>query len=179
MSTHKDLPTGSGKWAADIDAQLRKLQEIEAVARRLCNDFGIDYANPQRGINTGPTPSAQNPVQLKLPSLRDLDIRDAQDGDLLTFDGTRGVWVARRHDTVQLPKEFPQGDPDSYYTPVPVPSVEGIWSDTLVQTITTEEGKRVNTIKVQPDGSLKLSVELSSIKFKTPIRYTLSFAKGK
>ena len=134
MSTHKDLPTGSGKWAADIDAQLRKLQEIEAVARRLCNDFGIDYANPQRGINTGPTPSAQNPVQLKLPSLRDLDIRDAQDGDLLTFDGTRGVWVARRHDTVQLPKEFPQGDPDSYYTPVPVPSVEGIWSDTLVQT---------------------------------------------
>jgi hypothetical protein len=51
--------------------------------------------------------------------------------------------------------------------------------DTLVQTITTEEGKRVNTIKVQPDGSLKLSVELSSIKFKTPIRYTLSFAKSK
>lgn len=51
--------------------------------------------------------------------------------------------------------------------------------DTLVQSVTTEDGKRVNTIKVLPDGSLKLAVELSSVNFKTPIRYTLSFAKAK
>ena len=51
--------------------------------------------------------------------------------------------------------------------------------DTLVQTITTEEGKRVNTFKLQADGSVKLSVELTSIKFKTPIKYTLSYGKGK
>jgi hypothetical protein len=51
--------------------------------------------------------------------------------------------------------------------------------DTLVQTITTEEGKRVNTFKREADGSVKLSVELTSIKFKTPIKYTLSYVKAK
>lgn len=51
--------------------------------------------------------------------------------------------------------------------------------DTLVQTIATAEGKRVNTFKLQSDGSVKLSVELSSVKFKTPITYTLSYTKGK
>lgn len=47
----------------------------------------------------------------------------------------------------------------------------------LVQTVTTDEGKRTNTFALQPDGSLKLTVELRSTKFKTPVRYTLSYAK--
>lgn len=47
----------------------------------------------------------------------------------------------------------------------------------LVQTVTTEEGKRTNTFTLQPDGSLKLHVELRSTKFKTPVQYTLSYAK--
>lgn len=118
---HKDLPSGSQNWAGDVAAQLVKIAELEGIVRRLVNDFGLDYSNPQRGLNTGSTPSVANPVQLKLPSLKDLDIRDAQDGDLLTFDGKRGVWTARRHDTVVQPKTFPQGDPASYYVaPAPV-----------------------------------------------------------
>lgn len=136
MSNHKDLPPGSGKWAGDIDAAMANLQAIEAVARRLCNDFGIDFANPTRGLNAGSVPSVANPVQLKLPSLQDLDIRDAVDGDLLTFDGSRGVWVARRHDTVVLPKVFPDGDPDSYYVapiPDPLPPSDN-WTPTTVFT---------------------------------------------
>jgi hypothetical protein len=49
--------------------------------------------------------------------------------------------------------------------------------DRLIQTVTTEEGKRTNTFVQQPDGSLKLTVELRSKKFETPVRYTLSYAK--
>ena len=47
----------------------------------------------------------------------------------------------------------------------------------LIQTVTTDEGKRTNTFVREPDGSLKLIVELRSTKFKTPVRYTLSYAK--
>lgn len=47
----------------------------------------------------------------------------------------------------------------------------------LVQTVKTEEGKRTNTFALQADGSLKLSVELRSTKFKTPVHYTVSYAK--
>jgi hypothetical protein len=51
--------------------------------------------------------------------------------------------------------------------------------DKLVQSVATSEGKRVNTFKLAPDGSLKLTVELTSEKFETPIRYTLSYAPSK
>ena len=97
MTTHKDLPSGSQTWAADVAGQLAKITELEGIVRRMVADFGLDYANPDRGLNTGNAPSVANPVMLKLPSLKDLDIRDAQDGDLLTFDGKRGVWTARAH----------------------------------------------------------------------------------
>lgn len=45
----------------------------------------------------------------------------------------------------------------------------------LVQTVATEDGKRTNVFKPQADGSMKLSVELRSERFETPIRYTLSY----
>jgi hypothetical protein len=130
------LPPGALEIARQLEEGMAKLREIEAIARRMCADFGLDFSDPSRGLNTGNTPSIQNPVQLKLPSLQDLDIRDAQDGDLLTFDGTRGKWVARRHDTVQLPKEFPLGDPDSYYVEPEEeePDNGGIWSSTTAYT---------------------------------------------
>lgn len=132
--THKDLPGGSQSWAEDVTGYRARIDELEAIVRRMANDFGLDYSNPTRGLNTGNTPSVQKNVELKLPSLKDLEIRDAQDGDLLTFDGKRGVWVARRHNTVQLPKVFPQGDPASYYVPaVPTP-VAGVWSSTTAYT---------------------------------------------
>ncbi|MFM2416588.1 MAG: hypothetical protein RL385_1311 [Pseudomonadota bacterium] len=47
----------------------------------------------------------------------------------------------------------------------------------LIQTVTTEEGKRTNTFTPQPDGTLKVLVELRSKKFETPVRYALSYAK--
>jgi hypothetical protein len=65
---------------------------------------------------------------LKLPALQDLDIRDAVDGDVLTFDASRGMWVARALDAVQLPKVHPEGDPDSYYTP---PATSGTYAENL------------------------------------------------
>ena len=49
----------------------------------------------------------------------------------------------------------------------------------LVQTITNDEGKRTNTFAPQSDGSLLLSVEISSSKFKTPIRYKLTYRADK
>lgn len=121
------LPAGANQWARDVESAMATLGQLQEIARRICTDFGLDIANPTRGLNTGANaPSVQNPVQLKLPSLQDLDIRDAQDGDLLTFDGARGVWVARRHDTVQLPKEFPEGDPASYYVEPDEPAEPGV-----------------------------------------------------
>lgn len=134
--THKDLPGGSQSWAEDVTGYRARIDELEAIVRRMANDFGLDYSNPTRGLNTGNTPSVQKNVELKLPSLKDLEIRDAQDGDLLTFDGKRGVWVARRHNTVQLPKVFPQGDPASYYVAPIVPPANSIvladtWSNTF------------------------------------------------
>jgi hypothetical protein len=130
------LPPGALDLARQLEEAVAKLREIEAITRRMCADFGLNFSDPSRGLDVRTTPAVTNPVQLKLPSLQDLDIRDAQDGDLLTFDGTRGKWVARRHDTVQLPKEFPQGDPDSYYTePEPEePETGGIWSSTTAYT---------------------------------------------
>lgn len=137
MGQNMGLPGGANDWAREVNKALETLGQLQEMARRICNDFGLDIANPRRGLYTGDTPSVDNPVQLKLPSLQDLDIRDAQDGDLLTFDGKRGVWVARRHDTVQLPKEFPQGDPDSYYVPEPEeeePPADGEWFAPLIAT---------------------------------------------
>jgi hypothetical protein len=49
--------------------------------------------------------------------------------------------------------------------------------DKLIQTVTTEEGKRTNTFVQQSDGTLKVTVELRSKKFETPVKYTLSYAK--
>lgn len=137
MTSSRGLPPGAQPWGRDVEAALARLKEIEDIARRICNDFGLDFSNPDRGLSTGATPGVDNPVQLKLPSLNDLDIRDAQDGDLLTFDGRRGKWVARRHDTVQLPKPVPVGDPASYYTePVdePEPPADGEWFAPLLDT---------------------------------------------
>lgn len=143
MHNHKDLPGGSQSWAEEVTGYRERIDELEAIVRRMVNDFGLDYSNPTRAMNTGTSPSVQKSVQLKLPSLNDLDIRDAVDGDLLTFDGKRGMWVARRHNTVQIPKVFPQGDPASYYV-APLPTQSGLiladtWTVTkAVQNIFTD-----------------------------------------
>ena len=130
------LPAGANQWARDVESAMATLGQLQEIARRICTDFGLDIANPTRGLNAGSVPSVQNPVQLKLPSLQDLDIRDAQDGDLLTFDGATGNWVARRHNVVQLPKQVLTGDPDSYYVEPPdeEPPTDGDWFAPLFDT---------------------------------------------
>jgi hypothetical protein len=49
----------------------------------------------------------------------------------------------------------------------------------LIQTVQTEDGKRTNVLEPQPNGALKLHVELRSTRFETPIRYTLSYKPAK
>lgn len=115
MSTFKDLPPGSREWAHEVNKALEELTHLTKVVRKAADDLGINYADPTIVRSDSSVPSAQKSVQLKLPSLKDLEIRDAVDGDVLTFDGLRGVWTARQHDTIIMPKEFELGDPLSYY----------------------------------------------------------------
>jgi len=49
----------------------------------------------------------------------------------------------------------------------------------LIQTVKTEDGQRTNVFVPQADGSMKLNVELKSERFKTPIRYTISYKRQK
>jgi hypothetical protein len=146
VKNHKALPAGSQPWARDINTAVAKIAELEGIIRRMANDFGLDYSNPKRGVNTGSVPSVKNPVMLKLPALQDLDIRDAVDGDVLTFDASRGVWVARALDAVQLPKVHPEGDPDSYYTPDDDIVLADTWSETsTVQNLYTDPALTTST----------------------------------
>lgn len=46
-----------------------------------------------------------------------------------------------------------------------------------IQTVTTSEGKRVNTYTVKPDG-LVVNGELHSPRFPAPIKYTLTYTKS-
>ena len=50
--------------------------------------------------------------------------------------------------------------------------------NSYVQTVTTSEGKRVNTYFPQADGSLKVNCELHSPRFPAPIKYTLTYTKA-
>jgi hypothetical protein len=47
----------------------------------------------------------------------------------------------------------------------------------LTQTVTTAEGARINKFTPQPDGSLKLDVEIQSPRLPTPIKYSLTYKK--
>lgn len=134
MGQNMGLPGGANDWAREVNTAMQTLGQLQEIARRICSDFGLDIANSARGLYTGATPSVDNPVQLKLASFQDLDVRDAQDGDVLAFQASTGKWVARRYAMAQLPKEFPVGDPDSYYTPPPPPVETGIWSSTTAYT---------------------------------------------
>lgn len=49
--------------------------------------------------------------------------------------------------------------------------------DSLVHTITTAEGTRINTLKPQSDGSLLVAVELRSPRLQKPLRWSLTYKK--
>lgn len=93
MNQHKDLPSGSQSWAKEVDALMATVKRQEELIRRLCANAGLDYANPQRGINSGDTPSAKNPVGQKLSSLADTQIYDVADGQVLTWKQKDQRWL--------------------------------------------------------------------------------------
>jgi hypothetical protein len=51
--------------------------------------------------------------------------------------------------------------------------------DKLIHTVTTAEGTRTNTFQPQADGSVKLAVELKGPRLPQPIRWNLTYKKGK
>lgn len=95
MKPHKDLPPASQPWAADVDSKLSKLTELETVIRRLAENAGIDFSNPKRGVNAGPTPSVKSPVSQKLSSLADVSTYNVLDGHVLTWDRQAQQWLPK------------------------------------------------------------------------------------
>ncbi|MEY4514538.1 MAG: hypothetical protein RLZZ450_6660 [Pseudomonadota bacterium] len=145
----------SGKFtAAATDAEKKARQK------------SVDTTVNEFPDNVKPIAKDKLEIKTKIPAW--VDIKQAGGKVTFHFDG-------RKPEECPLAGSSKGKDPDGNDA-----SFEARLSgDTLVQTITTEEGKRVNTFKLQSDGSVKLSVELTSVKFKTPIAYTLSYAKGK
>jgi len=92
---HRDLPAGSQPWAKEVDASLKRVAELEAIVRRLTENAGIDMSNPKRGINTGDTPNATNPVAQKISSLADVDSYNVLDGQVLTWDQQKQKWLPK------------------------------------------------------------------------------------
>lgn len=95
MKPHKDLPPASQPWAAEVDSKLTKMGELETVLRRLAENAGIDFSNPKRGVNAGPTPSVKSPVGQKLSSLADVKTYDVLDGHVLTWDQREQKWLPK------------------------------------------------------------------------------------
>jgi len=91
--TRKDLPMGSQQWADEVDKGLAKIAELEAVIRRLAENAGLDMSNPSRGVNTGATPSIQNPVGQKLSSLADVQTYNVADKQYLGWDQKGQKWL--------------------------------------------------------------------------------------
>lgn len=93
MSQHKDLPTGSQSWANDVDALMEENKHLKEVVRRLCENAGLDFSNPKRGINSGDAPSTNNPVGQKLSSLADVQIYNVADKQVLSWSGKDQRWL--------------------------------------------------------------------------------------
>lgn len=109
MVTHKDLPTGSRQWASSVDKVADKVSHLEAIVQRVTKDLRLDYSDPTRQYNKGNVPSVQKPVQMKMSSMHDIEVPNVQDGDVLTWDGLKGRWVAGRYDGPAKPTDHGQG----------------------------------------------------------------------
>ena len=92
-TTHKDLPGGSQQWANQVDAGLARIAELESVIKRLAENAGLDFSNPQRGVNAGTTPSVKNPVGQKLSSLADVATYDVLDKQVLSWSQQGQKWL--------------------------------------------------------------------------------------
>jgi len=94
MNKHKDLPPASQAWANEMDALAEENKQLKEVVRRLCENAGLDYSNPKRGIN-GSTdiPSNANPVGQKLSSLADVQTYDVADKQVLNWSQKDQRWL--------------------------------------------------------------------------------------
>lgn len=93
MKPHKDLPPGSQPWAEEVDKLLAEVKELKAVVKRLSQNAGLDYSNPQRGLNGGSTPSINNPVGQKLSSLADVQTYNIADKQVLSWSQQDQQWL--------------------------------------------------------------------------------------
>lgn len=93
MSTHKDLPGGSQAWAGDVDKLMAEVKRLTEVVKRLSQNAGLDFSNPQRGVNVGDTPSIRNPVGQKLSSLADTDTYNVLDKQVLSWNQQGQKWL--------------------------------------------------------------------------------------
>jgi len=93
VKNHKDLPPSSQKWANDVDAAMAEINRLTEVVRRLSQNAGLDYANPQRGLATGNIPSVQNPVGQKLSSLADVATYNVADKQVLSWSQQGQKWL--------------------------------------------------------------------------------------
>lgn len=109
MVTHKDMPTGSRQWAGSVDKVVDKVSQLEAIVQRVTKDLRLDFSDPNRQYNSGSVPSVQKPVQMKMSSMHDIEVPNVQDGDVLTWDGLKGRWVAGRYDGPAKPTDHGQG----------------------------------------------------------------------
>jgi hypothetical protein len=98
---------------------------------------------------------------------RRVEITRTQDEIGVSFDGNKPVRMPADGKTIKWTRD--DGE---------VLDVAGTWTgDRLVQSFTAEDGQRINTFSVSPDGSkLTLQVELRSPRLPAPIGYVLTFA---
>lgn len=127
MVRHKDLPVGSRQWANALDDALDKVTHLESVVQRVTKDLKLDYSDPLRQYNVNGVPSVSNPVQMKMSSMHDIEVPNVQDGDVLTWDGLKGRWVAGRYEGPAKPTNYGQNsgvhpdDPIEIVEPEPEP----------------------------------------------------------
>lgn len=94
MNKHKDLPSGSQAWANEVDALMEENRQLKEVVRRLCENAGLDFSNPKRGINDSrDIPSNANPVGQKLSSLADVQIYNVADKQVLNWSQKDQRWL--------------------------------------------------------------------------------------
>lgn len=94
MNKHKDLPPASQAWAKELDDALETIAHLKEVVRRLSENAGLDFSNPQRGLNpTRDIPSNGNPVGQKLSSLADVQTYNVADKQVLSWSGKDQKWL--------------------------------------------------------------------------------------
>lgn len=111
---------------------------------------------------------AQERLQMKMRVSEWIDIKQSGTKYTITFEG-------RKPDVLSLEKGTEGMDPEGNPAQLSLKQ-EG---DTLVHTITTAEGTRVNTYQPQADGTLKLNVQLSGPRLAQPLKWSLTYKKGK